>query len=47
MFTREIQGSFALNQMEKYKITSIVITDSKNKIIGLLHMHDILQAKVV
>ncbi len=37
----------ALNQMEKYKITSIVITDSKNKIIGLLHMHDILQAKVV
>jgi arabinose-5-phosphate isomerase len=37
----------ALNRMEKFKITSMVITDGDNKVVGLLHMHDILQAKVV
>lgn len=37
----------ALNIMEKHKITSIVITEDNKKVIGLLHMHDILQAKVV
>jgi len=37
----------ALNVMEKHKITSIVVTNNKKKIIGLIHMHDILQAKVV
>jgi len=36
-----------LNVMEKHKITSIVVTNNKKKIIGLIHMHDILQAKVV
>ena len=37
----------ALNMMEKHKITSVVITDSSKKVVGLLHMHDILKAKVV
>ncbi len=37
----------ALNKMEKYKITSLVITDGNKKVIGFLHMHDILEAKVV
>ena len=37
----------ALNVMEKHKITSIVVTNNKKKVIGLIHMHDILQAKVV
>lgn len=36
----------ALNIMEQYKITSLVVTDKK-RIVGILHMHDILQAKVV
>jgi arabinose-5-phosphate isomerase len=37
----------ALNKMEKHEITSLVITDSDKKVIGFLHMHDILRAKVV
>jgi len=37
----------ALNQMEKHKITSMVITDRKNIVVGILHMHDILEAKIV
>jgi len=37
----------ALNMMEKHKITSLVITDNDGRVAGLLHMHDILQAKVV
>jgi len=37
----------ALNMMEKHKITSVVITNDSKKVIGFLHMHDILKAKVV
>jgi arabinose-5-phosphate isomerase len=37
----------ALNRMEKHKITSLVVTEGNRKVVGLLHMHDILQAKVV
>jgi len=39
----------ALNRMEKFKITCLVVVDKNNgnKIVGVLHMHDLLQAKVV
>lgn len=36
----------ALNIMEKYKITCLVVADKK-KIVGIIHLHDILQAKVI
>ena len=36
----------ALNVMEKYKITSLVVVKD-NKVVGFLHMHDILQRKIV
>lgn len=32
----------ALNTMERYQITVLPITDSRNKIKGILHLHDIL-----
>ncbi|MBW1697731.1 MAG: KpsF/GutQ family sugar-phosphate isomerase [Deltaproteobacteria bacterium] len=32
----------ALNLMEKYQITVLPITDSSGKVLGLLHLHDIL-----
>jgi arabinose-5-phosphate isomerase len=32
----------ALNTMERYQITVLPITDAKNKIKGILHLHDIL-----
>ncbi len=37
----------ALNLMEKHKITSLAVVGDDNKLIGLLHMHDILDAKVI
>jgi arabinose-5-phosphate isomerase len=33
--------------MEGHNITSLVITDDKNRPIGLIHLHDLLKAKVV
>jgi arabinose-5-phosphate isomerase len=32
----------ALNMMEKYQITVLVITNSAGKVRGILHRHDIL-----
>lgn len=37
----------ALNLMEKHKITSLVVAENDKRVIGIIHMHDILQAKVV
>ena len=37
----------ALNRMERYKITSLVIADSGKRVVGVLHMHDLLQAKII
>ena len=37
----------ALQVMEKYSITSMVIIDSSDVPIGIIHLHDILKAGVV
>jgi arabinose-5-phosphate isomerase len=37
----------AVALMEDYKITSLIITDEENHPIGLIHLHDLLIAKVV
>jgi arabinose-5-phosphate isomerase len=37
----------AVAHMEDFKITSLVITDSENRPVGLIHLHDLLKAKVV
>lgn len=37
--------SFSL--MEKYKITSMVITDNTKKVCGVIHLHDILKAGIL
>ena len=37
-----ILASFALQQMENFKITVIVITDSENRPIGIIHLHDLI-----
>ena len=36
----------SLQIMEKYSITSLVVTDNNNKPIGLIHIHDLLKAGV-
>ena len=35
-------ASFALQQMENYKITSLIITDDENKPVGIVHLHDLI-----
>ncbi len=37
----------ALNRMEKYKITSLAVVNGGNHLLGVIHMHDILNAKIV
>ncbi|MEO0278291.1 MAG: KpsF/GutQ family sugar-phosphate isomerase [candidate division WOR-3 bacterium] len=37
----------ALNIMEKYSITSLVVVDDEKKVIGIIHLHDILKAGLV
>lgn len=37
----------ALNIMEKYSITSLVVVDENNRVEGIIHLHDILKAGVV
>ncbi|HEY3065057.1 MAG TPA: KpsF/GutQ family sugar-phosphate isomerase [Methylomirabilota bacterium] len=37
----------ALEVMESFEITSLVIVDGERRPVGLIHMHDILRAKIV
>jgi arabinose-5-phosphate isomerase len=37
----------AVAVMENHHITSLIITDDKNRPMGLIHLHDLLKAKVV
>jgi len=36
-------ASFALQQMENFKITSLVVTDSNKKPVGIIHLHDLIE----
>lgn len=36
-------ASFALQQMETYNITSLIVTDKKNKPVGIVHLHDLVK----
>ncbi|RDI48784.1 KpsF/GutQ family sugar-phosphate isomerase [Aquicella lusitana] len=45
--TRHFLAAEALNIMETYKITSLVVVDEQNKPDGIIHIHDILRAGVV
>lgn len=42
VITANLLASFALQQMENYKITSLVVVDEKEKPIGIIHMHDLV-----
>ena len=35
-------ASFALQQMENFKITSLVITDDQDYPVGIIHLHDLI-----
>lgn len=39
---QDFLASFALQQMENFKITSLVIVDDQNHPIGIVHLHDLI-----
>jgi len=39
----EYLASFALQQMENYNITTLIIIDEKNKPSGIVHLHDLIK----
>jgi arabinose-5-phosphate isomerase len=39
---QDFLASFALQQMENFKITSLIITDDSNLPIGIVHLHDLI-----
>lgn len=40
---QDFLASFALQYMENYKITSLIVTDDGNKPIGVIHLHDLVK----
>jgi arabinose-5-phosphate isomerase len=39
---KDFLASFALQTMENYKITSIIVADNQKKPIGIVHLHDLI-----
>ncbi len=37
----------ALNKMEKFSITSLVVVDEENRVEGVIHLHDLLKSGIV
>jgi arabinose-5-phosphate isomerase len=35
-------ASYALQLMENFKITSLVVTDDEQKPVGIVHLHDLI-----
>ena len=45
--TADILAAEALNIMENKKITGLLVTNNENKVIGIVHMHDLIHAGVI
>jgi arabinose-5-phosphate isomerase len=41
--TKEFLASFAIQRMENYNITSLIVVDSKSRPEGILHLHDLVK----
>ena len=44
---KNMQIKNAIDQMNKYKIYSLVVEDEKHKVVGIIRMHDIIEAKII
>jgi arabinose-5-phosphate isomerase len=45
--SKDALAAEAVNTMEKYSITSLIITDENKKPVGIVHLHDLLKAGIV
>jgi len=41
--SKEFLASFAIQQMEKYNITSLIVVNAKNQTEGVVHLHDVVK----
>jgi arabinose-5-phosphate isomerase len=41
--SQEFLASFALQQMESYNITSLIVISEENKPVGIIHLHDLVK----
>ena len=44
---KNMQIKTAIDQMNKNKIYSLVVKDEKDKVVGIIRMHDIVEAKII
>ena len=44
---KNMQIKNAIDQMNKYKIYSLVVKDEKGRVEGIIRMHDIVEAKII
>ena len=44
---KNMQIKNAIDQMNKYKIYSLVVKDEKGRVEGIIRMHDIIEAKII
>ena len=44
---KNMQIKNAIDQMNKNKIYSLVVEDEKHKVVGIIRMHDIIEAKII
>ncbi len=47
VISRDALAVKALNIMEKYSITSLVVVDEENRVEGVIHLHDLLKSGIV
>jgi arabinose-5-phosphate isomerase len=43
----KLLASEALNLMEKKKITSVVVVDANQKVVGVVHLHDLWTLELI
>jgi arabinose-5-phosphate isomerase len=45
--SQEALAAEAVNSMERYSITSLIVTDTEDQLAGIVHLHDLLKAGIV
>jgi arabinose-5-phosphate isomerase len=43
---KELLASDALQLIEDFKIQLLIVTDENNKLVGVLHIHDLIEAGI-
>ena len=44
---REALAAEVLNTLERHKITSVVVVDDEQKVLGVVHLHDLWRTEMI